>query len=69
MQLRTIFDLIVQFQGIQDNMYKVALEEQTARQLHKEKLKKNTKKVGVIVLNCVVWGSGVKITIYEKTVK
>ena len=44
-QLRAIFDLIIQFQSIQDNMYLASTEELLARQGFDDKVKANTEKV------------------------
>ena len=44
-QLRTIFDLIIKFQTIQDDMYQSACFEQEARERYERKIKQNTEQV------------------------
>jgi gamma-tubulin complex component 3 len=44
-QLRTIFDLIINFQSIQEAMYRAAKEELSARQSYEQSKIRNTEKV------------------------
>ena len=44
-QLRTIFDLIIQFQQIQENMYTATSEELAARKCYQDKVQRNQKQV------------------------
>ena len=44
-QLRTIFDLIIQFQSIQDKMYQSANDELILRQLFEDRKGKKTEQV------------------------
>ena len=45
-QLRTIFDLVIQFQTVQDNMYQSANDEVNLRQMFDDKKVQLTQKVG-----------------------
>ena len=48
-QLRAIFDLIIQFQSTQDNMYAAAMTELEARQALEKKAEKKTADVSVFL--------------------
>jgi hypothetical protein len=50
-QLRTIFDLIIQFQSIQDSMYQIANDEIKARASFEQKTSTKTDKVCGFVQN------------------
>jgi len=56
-QLRAIFDLIVQFENAQSNLYTAAEEEVRNRQQLRDAVNKKTDKVHYNIRNCTHWYS------------